>query len=57
MSLGTLIRAAKLLGMTALDTVAWEDDYERQLNELQELKQVAPQDIVDELRGFTDGKR
>jgi hypothetical protein len=53
MSLGTLIRAAKLAGMTVLDTVAWEDDFERQLKELQELKQVAPQDIIDEFKRST----
>jgi hypothetical protein len=52
-SLGTLIRAAKLAGMTVLDTVAWEDDFERQLKELQELKQVAPQDVIDEFKRST----
>jgi hypothetical protein len=53
MTLGTLIRAAKNAGMTVLDTVAWEDDYERQLKELRELKQVAPQDVIDELMRST----
>ena len=52
MSLGTLIRAAKNAGMTVLDTVAWEDDYERQLKELQK-PQVAPQDVIDELKRYT----
>jgi hypothetical protein len=50
MTLGTLTRAAKLAGMTLVDTVAWEDDFQRQLKELQELKQVAPPDVIDELK-------
>jgi hypothetical protein len=54
MSLGTLIRAAKLLGMTVLDTVSWEESYERQLAELQK-PQVAPHDI-DEIRRIIDGQ-
>jgi hypothetical protein len=56
MTLGTLIRAAKQAGMTVMDTVAWEDDYQRQLKELQKTKQDAPPDIIEELRRFIDGK-
>jgi hypothetical protein len=55
MTLGTLIRAAKLAGMTVLDTVAWEDDFQRQKREL-EKPQVAPNniaDIIDELKRAT----
>ena len=55
MSLGTLIRACKLLGMKQEDTVSWEADFQRMLKEAQEPHE-APQDIVDEMRRVIDGK-
>ncbi len=56
MTLGTLIRACKLLGMRAEDTVAWKEDYQRQERELKELNQTAPPDVVDELRRYRNDR-
>jgi hypothetical protein len=58
MGLGSLIYACKELGMKGVDTFTWRENEMRQLKELQEPKQVAPQnqDIVDELRKKYDDK-
>jgi hypothetical protein len=58
MGLGSLIHICKELGMKGADTFTWRENEMRQLKELQEPKQVAPQDqdIVDELRKKYDDK-
>jgi hypothetical protein len=43
-------------GMKTNDTIAWEEDFERQRKDLEAQHNEAPQGIVDELRRFISGK-
>ena len=55
-TLGTLIYVCKKLGMMHQDTVSWEEDFQRQLKESESTRHEVPQDIVDEIRRFTNGQ-